>query len=81
MILLLSKCSWNSASRTPVIILSYYVLMILVVYSEDFNSNIGHLRLTSQKLQQHDVKIKIKQQEVHYINRIVVTDGYIIMNS
>lgn len=55
--------------------------MILVVYSKDFNSNIGHLRLTSQKLQQHDVKIKIKQQEVRYINGIVVTDGYIIMNS
>ena len=62
-------------------ILSYYALMILVVYSKDFNSNTGHLRLTSQKLQQHDIKIKIKQQEVRYINRIVVTDGYIIMNS
>lgn len=62
-------------------ILSYYALMILVVYSKDFNSNTRHFRLTSQKLQQHDIKIKIKQQEVRYINRIVVTDGYIIMNS
>ena len=62
-------------------ILSYYALMILVVYSKDFNSNIGHLRLTTQKLEQHDVKIKIKQQEVRYINRILVTGGYIIMNS
>ena len=50
--------------------------MILLVFSKDFNSHVEHLRLTIQRLQQHGVKMKAKQQVIRCINRIVVADGY-----
>ena len=53
----------------------------LLVYSKDFNSHAEHLRLTLQRLQEHDVKIKTKKcqlfkQEVRYLGRIVAVDRY-----
>ena len=53
----------------------------LLVYSKDFNSHVEHLRLSLQRLQQHDVKIKVKKcqlfkQKVRYLGRIVAADGY-----
>ena len=55
----------------------------LLVYSKDFNSQVEHLRLALQRLQQHGVKINAKKcqlfkQEVRYLGRIVAADGYML---